>query len=97
MFRAIEAALHGRPAPVVTSGERIALLHDYLGALRLRFPRDHAVLGRFKKISKYFTEGLDDDGALRTAILRGQTLAEVEAHVLGWQARIPVCAAPAHG
>ncbi len=97
VFRTIEAALHGQPAPVVTQARRVALLHEFLDALRARFPSDHAVLGRFKKISKYFTEGLDDDGALRTSILRGQSLAEVEAHVLGWRDRNPVCAPHAHG
>ncbi|MEZ4319544.1 MAG: tRNA dihydrouridine synthase DusB [Myxococcota bacterium] len=74
VFQKIGAHLDGRPAPVVDVLERKRVLLGYLDAIRSRFRNDHGALGRFKKIAKYFTEGVPNGDGLRTAVLHSATV-----------------------
>lgn len=76
VFQRIRAALEGRPAPVVDDAERKRVLLAYLEAIAPHFPDARARLGRFKKIAKYFTDGVPDGDALRTGVLTSATLDE---------------------
>ena len=57
------------------------VLLDYLEAIRARFDSDKGTLGRFKKISRYFTYGVEGGDALRHGVLRAQSIEEAVAHV----------------
>lgn len=81
VFLEIVAALTGGAAPVVDDLERERVLMGYFHTIRDVFVSDKAGLGRFKKIARYFTEGIDDGDALRTMIFRSQTPDEASAKV----------------
>jgi len=76
VFRRIAADLAGGELAPVDVGERKRVLLGYLNAIRPNFRDDLRALGRFKKIAKYFTEGVPDGGRLRTAILHSSKLEE---------------------
>lgn len=76
VFREIEAVLHGRPAPVVRPADREQVLLRYLDDIHARFGYEPATLGRFKKISRYFTGGVRGGDELRQRIFHSQSLAE---------------------
>lgn len=90
VFRSIEAALHGRPAPIVDELERKRVLLGYFEAIRPFFRSERGALGRFKKIARYFTGGIRGGDDLRTLVLRSQTpeeaIAHIEAHFRALQA-----------
>lgn len=69
IFRRIEAALAGAPPLVVDDDERERVLLAYYATLRATFDSDKGVLGRMKKIARYFCEGLQGGEPLRYAIL----------------------------
>ncbi|MFM2162375.1 MAG: hypothetical protein RLZZ383_1887 [Pseudomonadota bacterium] len=75
VFHELGHALYGRKEVVPDKAERARVLFAYFDDIRTRFGSDRAALGRWKKIAKYFTEGLDD-GSLRTAFLRAETVEE---------------------
>ena len=96
IFQRISAWQQGLPEPVVDDEAKRRVLLDYVEGLRERFadPRkdparlDHAVLGRFKMLVKYFaTRHLVGGGDLRTTVLRSQTLADALGHLDDWFAR----------
>ncbi len=74
VFREIEAALAGRPAPVVDLAERERVLLGYFERLRLAFHSDHGALGRIKKLARYFPGGIAGGDALRDAIWHSPTV-----------------------
>lgn len=74
VFRKIEAALAGRVYPDVDALERKRVLLGYLEAIRPYFKTDRSTLGRFKKIAKHFTDGVEGGQALKTAVLHSDTL-----------------------
>ena len=76
VFREIEAALAGRPGPVVDHDERERVLVDYFLAIREVFQSDHGALGRWKKISRYFTEGVPGGERLKERVLHSGTVEE---------------------
>ncbi|MCB9668372.1 MAG: tRNA-dihydrouridine synthase [Alphaproteobacteria bacterium] len=76
VFRQIQAALHGRPPVVVDALERKRVLLGYLEAIRPNFRDDRGVLGRFKKIARHFTDGVEGGARLRDGILHSQSLEE---------------------
>jgi nifR3 family TIM-barrel protein len=76
VFRSIEAALAGRPAPDVDLAERRKVLLDYLDEIRTRFRTDHGALGRFKKISRHFAGAVPDGDRLRQGIFHSATVEE---------------------
>lgn len=83
VFRKIEAALEGRSYPPVDRLERKRVLLGYLEAIRPNFRNEKGVLGRFKKIAKHFTDGVEGGAELKRAVLHSQSVdaavAEVEA------------------
>jgi tRNA-dihydrouridine synthase B len=81
VFREIEAALTGQPAPVVDEVEKRRVLLNYFSAIRGRFRHEQAALGRFKKIAKYFVEGIRGGDHLRDLVLRAQTPEEAIARI----------------
>jgi len=81
VFREIEAALAGRPAPVVTDDDRERILLDYYGSVRRHSRTDLYALGRMKKIARYFTDGVPHGAALRQAIWHSATVDEAEDRV----------------
>ncbi len=90
VFLEIQAALRGEPAPSVDDAERRRVLLNYFAAIRSVFRHDHAALGRFKKIAKYFVDGLRDGDRLRDRVLRAsdpdQAIAAVDEHFDGLRA-----------
>jgi tRNA-dihydrouridine synthase B len=69
VFREVLAALDGLPAPVVDAAEQRRVLLAYFGAIRDTFRHEKAALGRFKKIAKYFADGLEGGDQMKRRIL----------------------------
>lgn len=74
VFRKIEAAFAGQVFPDVDALERKRVLLGYLEAIRPHFKNDRTALGRFKKIAKHFTDGVQGGAVLKTAVLHSPTL-----------------------
>lgn len=87
VFQRILAAQHGRCQPVVDAWEKERVLLGYFEDIRARFRTDLGALGRFKKIAKYFVDGVEGGDTLKTTVLRSQTpeeaIAHIEAHFAG--------------
>jgi len=81
VFREIEAAMAGRPQPVVTAADRERVLLGYYRQVRATFRTERGALGRMKKIARYFTEGVPNGRVLRQAIWHADTVEEAEARV----------------
>jgi tRNA-dihydrouridine synthase B len=88
VFRQIGAALHGRPPVVVDEAERRRVLLAYFDAIRETFRTEKGALGRFKKIARYFVEGIRDGRDLKLRVLRSQTPDEAIAHIEAHFARL---------
>jgi tRNA-dihydrouridine synthase B len=74
VFRQIAARFAGQPAvEEVDATERERVMLGYFASIRDRFGHDKGALGRFKKISKYFTHGVPYGSALRVGVLRAQS------------------------
>jgi hypothetical protein len=82
VFRRIERALAGEPELVVDERERERVLLAYFAAVRACFDSDRGALGRMKKISKYFCEGIAVE--LQRAVLRAETADQAEHEVRAW-------------
>lgn len=84
VFREIGAAMRGESPPVVDEVEKKRVLLAYFEDIRLRFHTDTGALGRFKKISRYFMDGVRDGAGLKLKVLRSQTpdeaITAIEAH-----------------
>ncbi|MFK7928059.1 MAG: tRNA dihydrouridine synthase DusB [Myxococcota bacterium] len=84
LFRKIGAAMRGEPAPVIDELEKKRVLLAYFAAIRDRFRNDKGALGRFKKIAKYFVDGVRGGAELKQLVLRSQSaeqaIALIEAH-----------------
>lgn len=74
VFREILADRAGLPAPVIDLNERERVLLAYFEAIRVAFRSDVGALGRWKKISRYFTEGVPDGERLKDGILHAHTV-----------------------
>ena len=72
----ISQVLAGQAPVEVTADERQRVLIQYLDSIRDRFRSERGVLGRFKKISNYFTKGLPHGSELRVLVLRSQSIEE---------------------
>ncbi|HMV68071.1 MAG TPA: tRNA dihydrouridine synthase DusB [Myxococcota bacterium] len=77
VFREIGHALYGGPPVVVDATERERVLLGYFREIRERFGSDAGALGRWKKISRYFTEGVARGELLRDGILHAASVDEV--------------------
>lgn len=87
IFRELGHALYGRAPVVVDLAEKERVLLAYYDDILDRFQSERGALGRWKAITKYFTEGLPDGDGLKTAVLRSQTVDEARGHVRDWFAR----------
>ncbi|TNE92288.1 MAG: tRNA dihydrouridine synthase DusB [Deltaproteobacteria bacterium] len=76
VFREIEAAMKGEPIPEIDFLERKRVLLGYLEDIRDRFHSEKGTLGRFKKISGYFTKGVPYGSELRQGIFHSQEIGE---------------------
>jgi len=81
VFREIEAAMAGRVAPAVDEAEKRRVLLAYFDAIRGTFQHEKAALGRFKKIAKYFVDGVRDGEQLKLRVLRSETPDQAIAHI----------------
>ncbi len=90
VFREIEAALAGLPAPVVDLAERERVLLGYFERLRRGFHTDHGALGRIKKLARYFP-----GETLRDAIWHSADVDDAMARTRSWfaDAREVACSA----
>src|SRR5690606_335096 len=68
VFREIGAALHGGPPVVVDAAEKERVLLGYFDEILDRFGSERGALGRWKKITKYFTDGLPHGDVLKWAV-----------------------------
>jgi len=84
----ISQALAGQTPMEVTAAERHRVLVSYLDSIRTRFRSERGVLGRFKKISNYFTKGLPFGSDVRTRILRSQSIEEALVHIESYFRRL---------
>ena len=77
----ISQHLRGEEVTQITAADRRRVLLGYLDSLNGRFRSERGTLGRFKKISNYFTKGLPYGGDVRTLVLRSQTIEEAVEHL----------------
>lgn len=76
LFHQVDCALRGVTPRHVGLDEKERILLGYFDTIRPLFRTENGALGRMKKISRYFTEGLEGGGALRTALFHSQTVDE---------------------
>ena len=84
----ISQVLAGETPVEVTADERHRVLLTYLDSIQDRFRNKQGVLGRFKKISNYFTKGLPHGSELRLLVLRSQSIEEAVAHLEAYFLRL---------
>jgi len=77
----ISQHLRGEPITQITAEDRRRVLLGYLDSLNGRFRSERGTLGRFKKISNYFTKGLPYGGDVRVLVLRSQSIEEAVDHL----------------
>ena len=77
----ISQHIRGEPVTEVTAADRRRVLLGYLDSLNGRFRSERGTLGRFKKISNYFTKGLPHGANVRTLVLRSQTIEDAVGHL----------------
>jgi tRNA-dihydrouridine synthase B len=87
VFRAIEASMKGLPEPVIGMDERERVLVGMFASLEERFDSERAVLGRIKKLARYFGDGLPRGDGLRELIWHSATLAEARELTRDWFGR----------
>lgn len=88
VFREIGAALYGGAPVVVDAAERERVLIGYFEDIRARFQSDRGSLGRWKKISRYFTDGVPFGDRLRDVVLHAQTADDAMAQAKDFFARL---------
>lgn len=88
VFRRIEAHLAGRPAPVVDTAEKARVLLDYFADVERRTRTEHGALGRWKKIARYFTDGIPFGERLKVQVLHANSIAEAREHIHGFFERL---------
>ena len=88
VFREIGHALFGGPPVVVDAAEKERVLLGYFDAILDRFRHEHGALGRWKKITKYFTEDIEHGDVLRWGVLHAQTIDEARAAAVDYFGRL---------
>lgn len=76
IFRQTWEAMHGQESYQPTPQEMHNLLLEYLDYLREAMP-ERGVIGRMKMLSAQFLKGVANGAAIRTAVLRAQTVEEM--------------------
>ncbi len=77
----ISQHIQGEPITEITAEDRRRVLLGYLESLNGRFRSERGILGRFKKISNYFTKGLPYGSDVRVLVLRSQSIEEAKDHL----------------
>ena len=83
VFREIRHELFGGPPIVVDATEERVLL-GYFADILERFRSAKGALGRWKKIMRYFSDGLPYGDRLKLRVFRSQTIEEARDHVRGY-------------
>ena len=81
VFQEIKAAFAGEQYTHPTLLERRTLLERFLDRYREDFRHEKHSLGKFKQIAQHFYSGLEEGPLLRRAILRSQSIDEIEDHI----------------
>ncbi|MCB9663344.1 MAG: tRNA dihydrouridine synthase DusB [Alphaproteobacteria bacterium] len=81
VFRRIAHALYGGPPVVVDAAEQERVLLGYYDDILERFGSEKGALGRWKKITRYFGEGLEGGEILRDRVLHSRTVDEARDEV----------------
>lgn len=76
VFHQLRDHMEGRAPIVVDMAEKRRVLLGYFEDIRARFHNDRGALGRFKKIARYFTEGVPDGEVLKQQIFHSQRAEE---------------------
>ena len=76
LFKQIQDHMCGDAPVIVDSNEKKRVLLGYFMDIRRRFNNDHGALGRFKKIARYFTEGVSGGAVLKQRIFHSQSADE---------------------
>jgi tRNA-dihydrouridine synthase B len=76
VFKQVAAQLRGEAPCVVDATERETVMLGYFDSIRSRFQHDRGALGRFKKITKYFTHGIPYGSELRERVLHSHEVDE---------------------
>jgi tRNA-dihydrouridine synthase B len=74
VFREIGHELYDREPVVVDAAEKERVLLGYYDDILERFRSDKGALGRWKKITKYFADGLPHGDVLKFKVLRSQSV-----------------------
>ena len=77
----ISQHMRGDPVTTITAADRRRVLMGYLEAITGRFRSERGTLGRFKKISNYFTKRLPYGSEVRVQVLRSQCIDEAVEHL----------------
>ncbi|MCB9680960.1 MAG: tRNA-dihydrouridine synthase [Alphaproteobacteria bacterium] len=88
VFQQIRHALFDGPAVVVDASEKERVLLGYFDAILHRFRSEKGALGRWKKISKHFTDGLPHGALLKDDVLHAQSVAEARDRVAAFFERL---------
>jgi tRNA-dihydrouridine synthase B len=72
VFKQISAKMRGESPCTVDAAERERVMLGYFAEIRDRFRHDRGALGRFKKLTKYFTHGIPYGSELRDAVLHAE-------------------------
>jgi tRNA-dihydrouridine synthase B len=81
VFERVRRAMAGEPRLVVDDDERERVLLAYFATIRSAFDNERGALGRYKKIAKYFCDGVPGGEDLRRAVLHAETPDEAEQRV----------------
>ena len=81
VFQEIHAALQQKKYTPPSLEKRKTLLKTFLHRYRDDFKYEKISLGKFKQIANHFYSGLQDGPALRMAILRSQSIDEIEENI----------------
>ena len=81
VFQEIHAALQQKEYIPPSIEKRRVLLRTFLNRYRDDFKLEKISLGKFKQIANHFYSGLPNGPALRMAILRSQSLKEIEENI----------------
>jgi len=91
----LRAEVRGGPAPVVGPAELMAFHARYRDDMLADRGSERSVLGQLKQLYRRLEVGLPIDAAERTALLRTQSLAELDARLAVLAGRAPAARAPA--
>jgi tRNA-dihydrouridine synthase B len=90
VFREIAHELFGGPPVVLDAAEKERVLLGYMDDIHERFRTDRGTLGRWKKIIRYFADGLPYGERLRQRVFHSMTVGEARDVVQDYFAKLRV-------